>query len=88
MEDNKLSKDYKAAFNHADLICKYMPQELKNLSGYTSQSQDYIKGFEARVAMYTREKEIVKDFSVQDLKQSYAKTTKQKNEPRRTKGKP
>lgn len=73
MENLKLSKDYKKAFNHADMICTYMPEELEKLAPYQAESKAYRQGFEDRVKRHRIEQDAIKNFSLAELKEKYGK---------------
>lgn len=73
MEDLKASKAYKKAFNHADMICTYMPEELERLAPFGEVEPEYKQGFEDRVKQYQMERDVIKSFSVNDLREKYGR---------------
>ena len=71
-EKLELSKAYKKGFNHADLIITTMPKELEKISKPTGEEHtEYIQGFEDRVKQFELEKDSLKGFSVDQLKEKY-----------------
>ena len=82
MEDMKVSKDYKKAFNHADMICTYMPKELERLAPFKDEAPAYRQGFEDRVKQHQIEQDAVKNFSVVELKEKYGKDLDNYNKDR------
>lgn len=70
MEEIRVSEDYKKAFNRADMICRYMPELLKEIDISADQANDYTKGFQDRVKQYEQEKDN-KEFSVEKMKDQY-----------------
>ncbi len=71
MEDLKVSEKYKKAFNHADMICSYMPEELERLAPFENVAPEYKQGFEDRVKQYQIEQDAIKNFSLEELKEKY-----------------
>ncbi|MFY0689082.1 MAG: hypothetical protein JXQ90_18065 [Cyclobacteriaceae bacterium] len=69
----KVSIEYKKAFNQADMICRFMPQELEKLGSLENVSPEYRRGFEDRIKQHQMEKDVTKDFSVEELKEKYGK---------------
>ncbi|MEP1782126.1 hypothetical protein [Reichenbachiella sp.] len=73
MKKSKVSKEYKKAFSHADMICRYMPQELERLAAFENVAPEYKRGFEDRVKKYRMEQDATQHFSIQELKEKYGK---------------
>ncbi|MDO5970307.1 hypothetical protein Q4Q35_10865 [Flavivirga aquimarina] len=71
MENQKVSEDYKKAYNQADMICTYMPHLLKGMNLPKDEPSEYTKGFQDRVKQYEKEQEAIKNFSVERLADKY-----------------
>ncbi len=72
MEDLKVSEDYKKAYNHADLICTHSPDYLKDIKVPENSSKEYVKGFQDRIRQFEKERQIIKSFSRENLREKYA----------------
>ena len=83
MEDLKVSKDYKKAYNHADMICRFMPHLLKDMKIPEKEPGEYTRGFQDRVKQYEKERDAVKYFSPEKLREKYGLNDPEKG---RTKG--
>jgi|GEM_PF-2075534 len=73
MEELKVSEEYKKAYNHADMICTHMPHLLKGMTLPENEPSEYTRGFQDRVAQFEKEKDAIKFFSVDRLKDRYSK---------------
>ena len=73
MEDLKISEEYIRAFNDADMICTYMPDELENMEIPEQESMAYTQGFKDRIRQYQIEKDAVKNLTIEELKEKYGK---------------
>lgn len=73
MDDVKVSKEYKKAYNQADKICTYMPHLLKGMTVSEKEPSEYTKGFRDRVKQYEMEQEAIKNFTYDKLKEEYSK---------------
>ena len=73
MEDEKLklSKLYKKGYNHADLIVTQMPERLKDMHVPEGEPSEYTQGFTDRVREFEIERDSIKGFSVNELKEKY-----------------
>ncbi|MBI1183604.1 hypothetical protein GC194_05000 [bacterium] len=65
------SKEYLKAYNHADMICNYMPHLLKGMHTPDNEPSDYTKGFMDRVRQYEMEKDASINTSWNELKNKY-----------------
>ena len=74
-EEVKLSNTYKRAYNHADMICRYMPERIDSLHKPKNEDPEYTKGFEDRLRQYKREIEATKQFSFATLEEKYTPST-------------
>lgn len=72
-KETKPSADYIKAYNQADMICTYMPHLLEGMQAQENEPSEYTRGFTDRVRQYEIEQDILKNFSLQDLKQKYGK---------------
>ena len=71
MDDVKVSEDYKKAYNHADMICRFTPHLLKDMKIPEKEPGEYTKGFQDRISQYERERNAVKYFSPEKLREKY-----------------
>ena len=67
----KISEQYKKAYNHADMICNYMPDMLEGMTISEGEPSEYTKGFGDRVQEYRKTKEAIKEHSLHQLKKEY-----------------
>lgn len=72
MEDLKVSEEYKKAYNHADMICRFMPHLLKDMKIPEKEPGEYTKGFQDRIKQFEKERQIIKSFSRENLREKYA----------------
>lgn len=81
MEDEQLevSKEYKKAYNQADMILTYMPHILKGVQMPEKDITDYDKGFSARIREYEKEQEAIRNFSVEKMKREIRQEREQQN---------
>ncbi len=65
MEEEQLevSEQYKKAYNHADMICRFMPHILDGMQTPESEPSEYTRGFEDRVKLFEKEQEAIKSYS-------------------------
>ena len=73
MEELKVSEEYKKAYNQADMLCTHMPHLLKGISIPENEPSEYTKGFQDRLSQFEKEKDAVKDFSIEQLREKYGK---------------
>jgi len=72
-EKLSLSKDYKRAFNDADMIITQFPKLVKTLKVPEGEKSEYSKGFQDRLRQFEMEKDAMKGFSPDQLKAKYRK---------------
>ena len=71
MENLKVPEDYKKAYNYADMICTLAPGWLKDIKIPEKVSNEYMKGFQDRIAQYEKERKAIKYFSPEKLREKY-----------------
>ena len=75
MEEEKISEEYKKAYNQADMICRYMPHMVDKIrTSPQGEPSEYTKGFNDRIAQFEKERIATKEFSLDKLKQEYGIT--------------
>ena len=72
-QEIKPSAEYIKAYNQADMICTYMPHVLEGMQTPENEPSEYTRGFTARVREYEIEQDMIKNFSLDDLKGKYGK---------------
>lgn len=82
MEDIKVSKEYKKAYNQADLICTYMPHLLDKIETPKNEPSAYKQGFEDRIKQYEIERDAIRHFSVERLREKYGFSKEANNKDR------
>lgn len=79
-EQLNVPEAYKKAFNHADMICTHMPHLLDKIHFPEKEQGEYVKGFQARVKLFKRERNMVKSFTKPQLPKDKSKD-QTKDEP-------
>jgi len=73
-EQLEVSEEYKKAFNQAEMLTTFMPEVLEKAKiPVDGESPEWTKGFQARIAKFEKDKEAMKDFSIEREKQEYRK---------------
>nr|WKN34352.1 hypothetical protein K4G66_18410 [Tunicatimonas sp. TK19036] len=72
-ENLKVSEEYKKAYNQADMIYTYMPHILKGIKIPEGEKSEYAQGFKDRIRQYEMEKDAIKNFSYEQLREKYGK---------------
>jgi len=72
-EEFEVSELYKRAFNDAELIITQFPHLISKMEAPEGESSEYTKGFQDRVKQYEIEKDAVKNFSYDQLRDKYSK---------------
>ncbi|MEM9297171.1 MAG: hypothetical protein AAGA64_02180 [Bacteroidota bacterium] len=72
-EQLEVSKEYKEAYNKADMIVTYMPHILKGVKMPEKDKSEFDKGFSARLKEYEKEQELLRGYQVERMKQDYKK---------------
>lgn len=63
-DPNKVSELYKKAYNHADMICNYMPHLLDGMHTPKEGSSEYTRGWNDRVREYEKERNLLRDIPI------------------------
>ena len=76
MEQLNIPKEYKDAYNEADLIARYSPEILNHITIPEKELDNYGQGFKDRLLQYQKEKEQTKSFDLKQLQNRYEKDPK------------
>lgn len=72
-ETLKVSDEYLKAYNHADMLCTYMPHIVETMELPQHETSEYSKGFRDRVRQFEIERDAMRNFSVEQLREKYGK---------------